>query len=117
MKARVKENYFQKVARSAGMEFVKYESTPNSSQEGNKGRIYINKEKYFDGITEEVWNYYIGGYQVCYKWLKDRKSRVLSLEEVETYCKIVTALSYTINIQKQIDELYPVVEKQLIKFE
>jgi len=94
------------------VEFVKYQPAPK----GNTGRIYINNEKYFDGITEEVWNYYIGGYQVCYKWLKDRKGRVLSLEEVETYCKIVTALSHTIKSQKQIDEIYPEVEKQLIEF-
>lgn len=73
-------------------------------------RVHINKEQYFEPVPEEVWNYHIGGYQVCHKWLKDRKGRKLTLEERETYCKIVTALHHTIELQKQIDELYDGVE-------
>lgn len=65
--------------------------------------VWINKEQYFDGIKEEVWQYQIGGYQVCDKWLKDRKGRTLSVEEIRTYCKIVTALSKTIALQNEID--------------
>jgi predicted helicase len=72
--------------------------------------VYINKEQYFKGVTEEIWQYQIGGYQVCEKWLKDRKRRVLSLDEITTYCKIVTALSKTIELQKEIDELYKLAE-------
>lgn len=77
----------------------------------NAGKVYINKEQYFEPVPDEVWNYHIGGYQVCHKWLKDRKGRKLTLEEREIYCKIVTALYHTIEIQKQIDELYDGVEK------
>ena len=55
--------------------------------------------------------YQIGGYQVCSKWLKDRKGRTLSPEEIKTYCKIVTSLSITIKLQNEIDKLYPDVEK------
>jgi predicted helicase len=77
-------------------------------------RIYINNEKYFEGITPEVWNYYIGGYQVLQKYLKDRKGRIL--EDAPHYCRIVTALQKTIEIQKQIDILYPEIEKDLIGF-
>jgi hypothetical protein len=71
----------------------------------------VNNEQYFTGLTEEVWQYQIGGYQVCEKWLKDRKGRTLSLEEITTYCKIVTALSKTITLQKETDELYKMVEE------
>jgi len=53
-------------------------------------------------------------YQVCHKWLKDCKGCVLSLDEIRTYCRIVTALSKTIEIQAQIDELYPGVGKGLL---
>jgi predicted helicase len=74
-------------------------------------KVWINKEQYFDGIIEEVWQYQIGGYQVCEKWLKDRKDRTLSTEEVKTYCKIVTALSKTIELQKEIDKNFEHVEK------
>ena len=80
----------------------------------NEQRIYINNEKYFEGIAPEVWNYHIGGYQVLPKYLKDRKGRIL--EDAPHYCRIVTALQKTIEIQKQIDTLYPEIEKDLIDF-
>lgn len=75
------------------------------------GCVYINKEQYFDGIKEEVWKYQIGGYQVCEKWLKDRKERTLTLDEIRTYCKIITALSKTIVLQNEIDKYFEEVEK------
>lgn len=86
------------------------QSAQGGKQDISVGKVYINDKQYFSNITEEVWNYQIGGYQVCEKWLKDRKKRTLSLDEMQTYCKIVTALSKTIVIQKEIDELYDRVE-------
>jgi predicted helicase len=80
---------------------------------GVTGRLYINKEQYFEGISQDVWSYQIGGYQVCDKWLKDRKDRVLSLDEIQTYCRIVTAIYMTIQIQKEIDKIYNEVEMSL----
>jgi predicted helicase len=80
----------------------------------NQQRIYINNEKYFEGITSEVWNYHIGGYQVLPKYLKDRKGKIM--EDAPHYCKVVTALQKTIELQKQIDNLYPEIEKNLIVF-
>ena len=74
-------------------------------------QVWINKEQYFDGVNEDVWNYQIGGYQVCEKWLKDRKGRKLNLDEIETYCKIVTAISKTMALQSEIDKYYERVEK------
>ncbi len=72
-----------------------------------KGKLFINKTQYFDSLPEEVWDFHIGGYQVCYKWLYDRKkaSRKLSAEDIEHYHKIVVALNETIKIMKQIDEV------------
>lgn len=81
-----------------------------------KERLYINKDQYFEGIPQEVWKYQIGGYQVCDKWLKDRKGRPLSLEETTHYCKVVTALKKTIEIQTKIDNVYPAIEKEIIEF-
>lgn len=77
-------------------------------------RIFINKEKYFEGVTPEVWNYHIGGYQVLHKYLKDRKDRMM--DDAPRYCRIVTALYKTIEIQKQIDKIYPEIEKNLVIF-
>jgi predicted helicase len=74
-------------------------------------KVWINKEQYFSKVKPEVWEYQIGGYQVCEKWLKDRKNRTLNVDDIETYCQIVTALSKTIELQKEIDENYEGVEK------
>jgi hypothetical protein len=54
-------------------------------------------------------------YQVCHKWLKDRKGRALSLDEIRTYCCVITALARTIVIQTQIDALYPAIKQPIIK--
>jgi len=78
-------------------------------------RTLINETHYFEGITPEVWNYHIGGYQVLDKWLKSRKGRELSAEDIKHFCRIATALSMTIGIQEKIDELYPAVEKSLLE--
>ncbi len=78
-------------------------------------RVYINKEKYFEGIAPDVWNYHIGGYQVLQKYLKDRKGR--RLEDPRHYVQIATAISGTISLQRKIDMLYPDVEKELIKID
>lgn len=57
----------------------------------------------FRGVPEDVWNFQVGGYQVCEKWLKDRKGRTLSEQDVAHYHKIVVALSETIRTMDQID--------------
>jgi predicted helicase len=77
-------------------------------------RVYINRDKYFDNVKTDVWNYQIGGYQVLQKFLKDRKNRVL--EDPRYYCRIITAVTNTIDIQKQIDKIYQEVEKDLMEF-
>jgi len=81
-----------------------------------RGRVYINKEQYFDSIKTDIWEYQIGGYQVCDKWLKDRKGMKLSAEDIRHYSRIITALQKTIEVQKKIDKIYLEVEKQLIEF-
>jgi len=85
-------------------------------EKGESGRLYINHTQYFEGIPQEVWEYQIGGYQVCDKWLKDRKGRKLSVEETQHYCRIVTALKETIEIQIKIDTIYPEIEREIIEF-
>ena len=59
----------------------------------------------FKDVPEEVWDFQVGGYQVCHKWLKDRKGRTLSVEGVNHYRKIVDALNETIRIMTEIDEV------------
>lgn len=59
----------------------------------------------FRGVREAVWNFHIGGYQVCEKWLKDRKGRTLTKDDLAHYQKIIVALSETIRLMKEIDEV------------
>ncbi|HEX9666754.1 MAG TPA: type ISP restriction/modification enzyme [Thermodesulfobacteriota bacterium] len=69
-------------------------------------RVFINKEQYFEGISNEVWTYRIGAYQVMEKYLKDRKNRKLSLDEINHYMKVAKAIRLTIELQKKIDNVY-----------
>ncbi|PKL48548.1 MAG: DNA methyltransferase [Planctomycetes bacterium HGW-Planctomycetes-1] len=80
-----------------------------------KKRVFVNPDSYFDNISPEIWEYRIGGYQVMEKWLKDRKERKLTLEEIKLYCKIATSVKETIELQNHIDKIYPDVEKTIIE--
>ncbi|MGH9381925.1 MAG: type ISP restriction/modification enzyme [Thermoanaerobaculia bacterium] len=77
-------------------------------------RVGINATQYFAPIPRALWGYRIGGYQVLDKWLKDRKERRLSIDDIQTYCRIATALAKTIEIQTELDEIYPAVEETLL---
>jgi predicted helicase len=70
-------------------------------------RVYINKEQYFEGVPQEAWEFRVGGYQVCDKWLKDRRGRNLSFDDLEHYQRIVVALQDTIRFMGEIDSLVP----------
>jgi predicted helicase len=69
------------------------------------GKVFINETQYFDNVPEVAWNFYIGGYQPAQKWLKDRKERELSYEDILHYQKIIVALSETDRIMKAIDTI------------
>jgi predicted helicase len=71
--------------------------------EARARRVWINKAQYFEPVPAEVWDYRVGGYQVCHKWLDDRKGTDLSYDERLTYQKMVTALERTRALQAQID--------------
>ena len=47
----------------------------------------------------------ISGYQPAQKWLKDRKGRELTNEDIEHYQKMIVALAETDEIQKEIDKV------------
>jgi predicted helicase len=73
----------------------------------SKNTVWVDKAQSigFKGVPENVWNFHIGGYQVCEKWLKDRKGRTLSKDDVAHYQKIVVALSETIRLMAEIDKV------------
>lgn len=68
-------------------------------------RVYINEEQYFDNVPQLAWEFYIGGYQPAQKWLKDRKGRELSFEDIMHYQKIIVSLTETDRLMKEIDKV------------
>lgn len=71
--------------------------------EFNSRRVFINGTQYFENVSVDVWDYRIGGYQVAHKWLKDRKGRALTFDELDHYRRIVGTLDRTIELQAEID--------------
>ena len=77
-----------------------------------RGRVYISKDvrrsgkqgQYFEGIPPEVWEFRIGGYQPLDKWLKDRRGRTLSFDDLDHYRRIAAALTETIRLMAEVDE-------------
>ncbi len=81
------------------------EKLPTPSEAWQDGKVAINRSSGFAGLPEAVWNFYIGSYQVCHKWLKDRQGHTLTDEDILHYCKIVTAIHETIRLMAEIDEV------------
>ena len=77
-----------------------------------RGRVYISKSnrrsgkqgQYFDGVTSEVWASRIGGYRPMDKWLKDRKGRTLTFDDITHYQRMAAALQETIRLTAAIDD-------------
>ena len=73
------------------------------SADGGPGRVWIGRGQYFEGVAPETWAFSIGGYRPAQKWLKDRKGRVLSFDDVARYRRLVAALAETRRVMAAID--------------
>lgn len=90
-----------------GREDIRCRPSHQGREDGNQqeaGRVWINKTQYFDSVPPEVWAFHIGGYQVCQKWLKDRKGRQLTYDDITHYQRIVAILAETIRLMAAIDK-------------
>jgi hypothetical protein len=77
---------------------------PPDDAESGTGRVYINEEQYFGGVEPDVWHFHVGGYQVCEKWLKDRKGRPLTdFDALRHYQNVVAAVRRTMERMDTID--------------
>ena len=74
-----------------------------STGSARTGSVYINPNQYFADVPEIAWGFHIGGYQPAQKWLKDRRGRILSWDDIGHYQKIVKILAETDRIMKQIE--------------
>ena len=70
------------------------------------GKVFINAEQYFGSVPDVAWDFYIGGYQPAQKWLKDRKGRELTSDDIEHYQKIIVALAETDRVMREVDKIF-----------
>lgn len=67
------------------------------------GKVWVNAAQGFAGVSDTAWNFHIGGYQPAQKWLKDRKGRELSWDDIRHYQRIIKILGETDRIMQEID--------------
>jgi predicted helicase len=70
-------------------------------------RVWISAKQYFGGVPKAAWEFHVGGYQVCERWLKDRKGRKLTYRDIQHYQKVIVSLSETSRLMREIDERIP----------
>jgi predicted helicase len=80
---------------------VNYEPSTRETQ----GRININDRQFFDLVPPEVWEFHVGGYQICERWLKDRRGRTLTYDDIEHFRKITEAVRQTLRLLEEIDRV------------
>jgi hypothetical protein len=73
-------------------------------QGASEGRVWINRTQYFEGVAPELWEHRVGGYQVAEKWLKDRKGRALTYDDLTHYQRTLAALARTVELMAAVDE-------------
>lgn len=62
-------------------------------------RLFINKSLYFDKVDSSVWEYKIGGYAVCEKYLKSHKGEEIDFIHFQ---KIIQTLHKSLEIESKI---------------
>jgi predicted helicase len=84
-----------------GNTFVVTDYTPSEPM----GNVYINDTQYFAMVPKRAWDFYIGGYQPAQKWLKDRKDRELSFDDIVHYQRIIVALAETSRVMGEVEKI------------
>ena len=72
--------------------------------DGRPGRVAINKTQHFEGVAPETWGFTIGGYRPAEKWLKDRKGRTLTFDDIVWHQRVCAVLAETPRAMERIDE-------------
>ena len=79
------------------------------------GKVWINPTQHFTDVSEAVWEYEIGAYQVCEKWLKDRKGEELGRAELQQYRAILVAVAETLAVMGEICSATVYLDQKLAK--
>lgn len=101
-----KAHLMENITIQEELEQVKYIHKGNHRIERikfNKNRIYINRESYITNITQEVFEYVLGGYQVCKKWLKGRKGRNFTEKDILHFKEVIFSIRKIIHLNGEVD--------------
>lgn len=94
-----------------GSNMVEQVHYTTSDSEVEDGRIWINQTQYFEGISIAAWNYSLGGWKLCQKWLQDRQGRILSEHDIQHYQQLLTILKDVVELMLGVDARFQ--ERQL----
>lgn len=73
--------------------------------DAKNGRISINAAQYFHPVSHAVWAYRVGSYEVCKKWLSERKETGLSSDDIVRFSQVLDAIDTTLAVQRHIDDV------------
>ena len=95
-------------ARTGGQEVTVADAkvpryVPPEASESGRGEVWINETQRFEGVAEPTWSFQVGGYQPAEKWLKDRRGRTLTYDEIRHYRRTVAALAATGPLMDAVD--------------
>lgn len=90
---------------------AKYKDTKNENKNCNiekiiyepkEQKLFVNDSLHFCGVSEAVWEYKIGGYQVLDKYLKSHKG-----EEIDHahFSRVIQTLHKSLEIESQIAKI------------
>jgi hypothetical protein len=65
--------------------------------------LYINKNQYYDGLSEEMLGFQVGKYIVLRKWIDDRVGIRLTKDDIDHYMRIACIIKQSMLIINQID--------------
>jgi len=100
----------------AGFPEVGSDIIENVRYESANQQVFINEKQYFSKVSSDVWHYEIGGYKVAKRWLEQRSGRRLSYDEQLFFMTMISVIEKTIGLQKELDSMFPEVEKTLAIF-
>lgn len=77
-------------------------------------RVMINDKQYFSKVEPEIWNYEVGGYRVCERWLRERNGRKLNSDDQTVFMRIIGSIRETLKLQQELDALFPQIELNVV---
>lgn len=85
-------------------------NTPDDMEIGavkyKNGVLQLNANKHITGISQDVWQYQIGGHQVLDKWFKEHKGETLTIDSFTHIENVVGLLAETINLREHMRSLH-----------